>query len=489
MSFRDCELKNIQTLQQIIAQPTAQLLGRWTDARGQIDPRTGLTKYGTAYQCRPGVLSLGTSTGSSPSPRALAAAEARVSPLRSSTRLGSALVALQEAVRGEIRSALAPKRQPAVVLAPSGTDGVYPALVIALSSGAPVENVIIEPKELGSGTLRAASGLHFTAGPPLTAQPRVVEAPLQGMAVSRINTTIIRSRSAGGAAREPAVIDAEVEAAVCAALAAGKRVLLHRVLHTKTGQILPSLDCAARLAARPGVDVLVDAVQGRIGTAEVQSILDSGAMLLMSGSKFYGAPPFAGLLLVPAGLADRARRIAADTIPVGLGDYMTALDVPPSWSGWREALPWMSNLGLLARWSAALAEHAAYHRIPPMHRAMICRDFHQIARDTLEQVPGLGLLASTPSDTCPPILCFSLQASTGRPLVLPELHRIHRRLNLRFGIHLGRPIAVGDHGPAVLRMALGASMAVDVAEGRSMASMLQPVVDALRVVCMTPEAA
>jgi hypothetical protein len=40
--------------------------------------------------------------------------------------------------------------------------------------------------------------------------------------------------------------------------------------------------------------IVVDAAQGRCDAAELQAWLVAGAMVILTGSKFYGAPTFAG---------------------------------------------------------------------------------------------------------------------------------------------------------------------------------------------------
>ena len=59
----------------------------------------------------------------------------------------------------------------------------------------------------------------------------------------------------------------------------------------------------------PGrVQVVVDACQMRLGRPRLKKYLDRGYLVIVTGSKFFTGPAFSGALLVPAGLARRARR-------------------------------------------------------------------------------------------------------------------------------------------------------------------------------------
>ena len=77
---------------------------------------------------------------------------------------------------------------------------------------------------------------------------------------------------------------------------------------SKTGLLAPSLEAAAELRQRHRgrLDVLVDACQMRLSPERIRACLAAGWMVLVTGSKFFGGPPFAGALLVPADVA-RAR--------------------------------------------------------------------------------------------------------------------------------------------------------------------------------------
>merc|ERR1719359_1573327 len=86
------------------------------------------------------------------------------------------------------------------------------------------------------------------------------------------------------------------------------------VFGSKTGQCIPSLRCFERLATTYGKRVLlvVDMCQGRVGERTVRDHLDKGHIVLTTGSKFFGGPPFAGVCLTPWSLTQELESLFAD---------------------------------------------------------------------------------------------------------------------------------------------------------------------------------
>jgi hypothetical protein len=142
------------------------------------------------------------------------------------------------------------------------------------------------------------------------------------------------------------------------------------------------------------------------------------------------------------------------------------------------------NLGLLLRWTAALAEMRAYRLIPRAVQREIIATFGASVRRGLAQVPAVTLEITPPVDTSPlpgdaepqetlaTVLSFSLRESGGSYLGVDELKRMARRLGAQ-GIHLGQPVRLGRAGaPVVLRVAIGAPLVRAVAVEPSLGSQL-----------------
>src|SRR6185437_9963898 len=144
-----------------------------------------------------------------------------------------------------------------LVFSPSGTDSALHAVYLARAVlGTPMTSVIAAADETGSGVPNASCGRHFNS---LTAQGASVEKglPIAGLAEG-VATVALPLRDAGRL-RSPAEMDE-------LALAAGHRVLLHVMDHSKLGARCPSAACLAAIAAHWGdaVQVVIDACQMRL---------------------------------------------------------------------------------------------------------------------------------------------------------------------------------------------------------------------------------
>lgn len=248
-----------------------------------------------------------------------------------------------------------------VVFAPSGTDLEFVALALAAARfGRPVTNVLLGQDEVGSGCILAAAGLHFAKETAL--QPRVAKGtPVAGLEDAAVINVPIRD--AAGTPQDSAAIARLAGALGQAAARSGRHLLAHVVHGSKTGLVLPRLAEIDRLRGQLDQDLslVVDACQARIEGPAIRAYLDRGAMVLLTGSKFIGGPPFSGFALVPPGMAPH-RPLAA-----GLTDLFRRAEWPAEWAG-LDHLPQGANPGLLLRLEAALFELERY--------AAIARDVH-----------------------------------------------------------------------------------------------------------------
>jgi len=272
------------------------------------------------------------------------------------------------------------------VLAASGTDAEY---TCALSMGPqPFVSVLMDPAEIGGGCARAAAGLPHAQGGPVTGA-----LPVRAF----IETT--RWRDAEGRALPPSAIDAQVFEI------AGRHpysaLLLHHVPCSKTGLSAPSetacLDLQRRHAA--GVRVVVDASQGRFHRDDVRRWLGWGWAVIVTGSKFFGAPPFCGATLLPA--------------------------------GWPPGQGFSAGPGLLARWRLALEAMSKAWATPTLPAAW-SDALHESFLPLLGPVRIDGVGESDRHG----ILSLDLGLDVNQTL------RLHRVL-IRRGLFIGQPVAAG----------------------------------------------
>ena len=283
-------------------------------------------------------------------------------------------------------------------LAASGTDAEY---TVALAMGSePFCSILIDPDEVGSGCVRAASGLPHAAGGP-------VDSPLRVQA--HIETP--RLRDAQGRVLSQAAVDGQVFE--IAARHANLPLLLHHVACSKTGLSAPSeAACLAIQRGHPaGARVVVDASQSRCSALDVRRWLGYGWAVIFTGSKYLGAPPFAGATLLP--------------------------------EGWPPAQGFATGPGLRARWRLALQALAGQQPDRDVWADLVA--------DFAKQLDPVGLDVDDTSGASHAIErqgIFSFDLG----LDADATRALHRRLIAR-GFFIGQPVAAGPR--TLLRVALG----------------------------------
>ena len=145
-------------------------------------------------------------------------------------------------------------------------------------------------------------------------------------------------------------------------------VLLHAIAGSKTGMHQPPLVVADSLAnASDDILVCIDACQMRVTPEYIREQLSKQYVVLITGSKFYGGPPFAGACLLPPKRAREIEQLAAleGGIPAGLAEYFTSDDVPEdAMPLLKSKLPSIPNTGLALRWTAALHSMERFQSTP-----------------------------------------------------------------------------------------------------------------------------
>jgi hypothetical protein len=463
---------------------TAELLASGGDSR-HTPGASGRNRYGNTYTPERGLLTFGSCTSSTLSADAFAAAERLHGWLGALERplLERALDDLYERVRTEIVANVSMTNAETmdVVITPSGTDAELIALLVCMGDR-PITSVVVGAPEAGSGTALAAAGRHFDSSTP-SGRPAVVGEPVDARIADRVRAIFVAVRDTHGSPRDERELDDEVRAVTGKAIAEGRDVLLHVIAHSKTGVHAPSLSTVHELvAAHPDrVDVVIDAAQGRFSRRGLRESLARGYVTMTTGSKFFGGPPFAGAVLVPH--VPGRRDLGIDTLPAAFSDYFTPAMMPQSWLGARASLEESSNVGLLLRWWAALAEIRDYYSVPAQLRLEVLRHVQttfpaRIAASrhlVLDVVPpplvenDVARLLESKTTVFP----FTCRGRDGSYLESDELRRL--QLAMRDPIapmpggppvaaaiaglraEMGQPVSLGGaSSPSVLRFAVGA---------------------------------
>jgi len=460
--------------------PVEALMACGGDARLSINVATGLNHYGCSHRPRPWAVTFASSTASSVSERGYGGAEsARRALLRAGLQgaWATATAALARQARAGIARHFGLHGTQQVILSPSGTDCELYALALAQRAGVPVTNILVAPEETGSGVPLAAAGRHFADGTALGV-PVGKGTLLEGFAPdTRLISVAIRDSA--GQPRDADAIDAECIALIQQELAAGRHVLMHRLDVSKTGILAPGLMALDRFGDR--IDVVVDACQTRLDPQRVRDYLARGWMVMVTGSKFFTGPPFAGAMLLPV---TRAHALGAASLPAGLSAYAAEGEWPEGADLGPVA---RDNPGLVMRWHAACAEMEALSALPRAVVAARLEHFIGAVRAELASRAALRLIEpprpmrppiSDAWDTKPTILAF-LIAHVGDgfvPLDLAQARQLYRWLNTDLSglvpdaaglagllCHIGQPVpvshpALGGRPAGALRLSAGARL-------------------------------
>lgn len=276
----------------------------------------------------------------------------------------------------------------AVVFAASGTDLEYAGLAAA-HDGRPITAVLLGRDEVGSGCIHSAAGRFFAAETAIGA--RVVAQSAIDPVFAGTELVDVAVRDAAGRPRASAAVAAELSLHIEKAAARGRRAVVHVVHGSKSGLTLPAITDVERLVATHGdaATFVVDACQLRMAPGTVRHYLALECVVLVTGSKFAGGPPFSGIALIPASLRERAH-----PLPEGYRRVATRAEWPADWPG-ADVLAASGNFGLLLRLQAALFEMERFAAIPDETMAeVIARFSHHVMRLVkrleLAEVPGAG---------------------------------------------------------------------------------------------------
>ncbi len=269
-----------------------------------------------------------------------------------------------------------------------------------------------------------------------------------------------------------------------AGIGQGRRIILHALDLSKTGLLAPRPEFLKQLRDIYGAqfDIVVDACQTRLSPSSLRAYLALDAVVLITGSKFFTGPPFAGAAILPAAIASRLR---GATLPAGLDAYFGRDDFYAPCPAAR-ALPPVGNYGLALRWHAALGEMKALLRVPVSRRAEILEGFDKTVRAAIATHPALTLLEVSPLkrfetdepwERLPSIFTFSLRAphEPARCLTPAEARAVYLWLNTDLSpllpreakiaariCHIGQPVPLPQPGSTeaqgALRVSAGARL-------------------------------
>lgn len=436
---------------------------------------SGANRYGTPARPDTDAVWLSSSTASAISPGGFRTAQSALRALKLGTRDAAVWF---DAIRARLLKLYGIDGAEAVLCA-SGTEAEFLALHAARAVLGPwLTNIVIAPKETGSGVMHAAAGQHFAG---MSARgDRVTKGDfVDGFDSGPADVHAVTLRDLLGLVRTDADLDAELETLCADAAADDRGILLHALDCSKTGLFGPRRETLARLTRRHGdrLLVVVDACQLRCPPETIKDHLSLGHFVMISGSKFAGGPPFCGALLIPPAHVAAVRRMR---LPHGLGAYTSLQDWPASLqdgvvkSGCRD-----HNVGLGLRWEAALHEIEAFHALPKGIRHDVTLAFGHAVEAELAAHPGLRQVLGVRRPDLPDPTIFPIVIGEGSATAATDLWA---RLRISIPGHtgryyLGQPVEVG--AVSALRvcasMPLITALSVAVLRGEDVRSALMPL--------------
>lgn len=465
------------------------------DARISLDEISGLNKYG----CRPYPkfsISYSSCTSNTISFSAFAFIESYLHKLQqhySNSGSYDFLANEYDSVREKIKSFYEVPSSTDVLIGSSGTDLELLVLAIALSSQQKkVQNILLEANEVGSGAINAAKGQYFSIKTPLGVDCEIGQ-PIDGFKQDNISFYNIKARNKDGNLYKSSAIEEKIIERIEDALSKDFRPVVHTIHRSKTGLIIPSFDFFLKLSETYGdkIDLVVDACQGRISIHMINQYLSYNASVLITGSKFYSCPPFAGALLLPEKMTKRVKK--KSSLPNGLREFYTQHEFPESWFPVTKNFSKQANLGLLLRWKVAIFEMNKIFQIPNNRIEFVIRAFQAATKKMAERSNFINLhniatvtsAHKVPFPTKSPfelnsILTFSINMPHGLAFSFDDAKILHQALYTDlsdiFGddskimstpIYLGQPVKVkrskSDQWCGSLRIALSSNLISEIA--------------------------
>jgi hypothetical protein len=236
-----------------------------------------------------------------------------------------------------------------VFFAPSGSDLVYYPLMfqMMLNPNKRLLNIVSCPEELGSGS-KFASETRFYAN-----YNQFGDKIEKGAFVDPNNTSEVHYLDARD--EEGNILDRT-------------GAINELIANNPDASVVGSLVFGSKSGIKDDLNVIdtesetmwvVDLCQFRVDHSLIHDLLEKGVMVMLTGSKFFQAPPFCAAMLVPRKWSERLKQVDASVIEP-YGALFSAYDVPWFMENMREYLPQKENKALRLRWEIALDEMSEY---------------------------------------------------------------------------------------------------------------------------------
>ena len=335
-----------------------------------------------------------------------------------------------------------------VYYGPSGSDMMYLPLLFQamLMPGKPIVNIVSCPEELGSGSKLAAELSYYSEWNQFSEKIPMGE-KLSSDIQSQVHYLAARENSGHIANRNEAIrkiIEQNPTVPIVGNLVFGSKSGIKDDLHI--------------IDEFPEIMWVVDMCQFRTDRNLIHELINKGVMIMVTGSKFYQAPPFCGALLVPIQWTEKLSAVSGKSAK-SFNQIFSAYDFPESLGNIRENLPEYKNIGLRLRWEVALREMEAYLSFPQDESNALIRRWNQVVTGRLAQSDTFRLMPNMEL-TNDSIVSFMVLVN-GKALNNSDLKKLfdylvlneHEGLDGFNRVFLGQPVQYGDK--SFIRLAIG----------------------------------
>ncbi len=342
-------------------------------------------------------------------------------------------------------------QQAQLFFAPSGSDLCYFPLLFSalLKPEKKILNVVTCPEELGSGSILAHQAKFYCSRSQFNTPLRKEAEICDDLIVEYLP---LSARNHNGS-----IIDhSQNIKQIIDDSSRRYSVIVNLVVGSKSG-IEDNLSIIDE-CRRSDVIWTVDLCQLRASSALAGKLLTLGCILLITGSKFYQAPPFCGALLVPQKYVDTLESLKPSA-SFGFDNLFSSHDFPKQVHQLRSFFPGKKNYGLMLRWEAGLREMQLFGELPETTTNATIESWNCQIMDALSTSQHFELLCDQDM-TNKSIVSFRVKM--GRRylthLQLSELCRLiatdqRRALPDYEKVHIGQPVSYSNG--SFIRLALG----------------------------------
>jgi hypothetical protein len=463
-----------------IMQPIEYILQDGGDERTYLNEETQLGKYSTSMFPRDNIIDLSSCTANSITQAAYTkACKLREQWLhiifKEKGDIKKILIDTHVNLKAQLIKLLGIEKTHDIILSPSGTDAEYIPnyLIESLHPNKHIINIVISPLEIGGGSSLAASDCFFSIQLPDNASVDTFEKvrPSNVDAVKYVSL-----RDLHGDIKSQQELYQELYSITKEHDHPNTAIIVHLVDSAKTGIGGPSLNTISQLEdaiLHAKIYKIVDAAQFRIAKENISNYADDNTFIIITGSKFIGAPPFCGAVVVPKNLSWHTLE---SPDPLGLRHFYNDICFPDSMLSIAQKFPSNINTGLLIRWLLAIDTIEKFYQINSNDIKSIVSEIHQELNHMFSQyeyfsVLNEPLLARNNNHLWDEITTiYSLEIihpKSKEKLDFHELTDLYKLLKDKHSCHLGQPVKISP-ARAVLRLALSANHIIEYHDNKKL---------------------